>query len=437
MRLIDRFVRSSGKSLSWDGYRSQMSQLFTTWQDGTEKTPVDFQDYVRRAYQSNGVVFGLVLTRATLLSETEFRFRNLSDRRVFGSPALLPLERPWRGGSTGELIFRMEQDVSLAGNAYIRRIYPDPADGPRLQRLRPDWVKIVTDGTQVIGYIYEPPGGKQEFLPWNEVAHWSPIPDPESNFRGMSWITPVAREVLADSQMTDHRLKFFQNAATPNLLIKYDGKLDPQVKKELKAELALRYEGVTNAYRSILLEGGADATIIGANLREMDFALTQAAGENRLAVAAGVPAIIAGLKEGLQAATYSNYAQAMRRFADLWGRPQWRSLCEALETIIDVPAGARLWYSDDIPALRTDRREQADIDARHAQAIRTYVDAGFEPKSVIAAITSGDLNLLEHTGKLSVQLQPVDLNDEPKDKDDDELPPLDEGGDDDTSESTE
>jgi hypothetical protein len=32
------------------------------------------------------------------------------------------------------------------------------------------------------------------------VAHWSPIPDPLANFRGMSWLTPVLREIDADQR---------------------------------------------------------------------------------------------------------------------------------------------------------------------------------------------------------------------------------------------
>ena len=38
--------------------------------------------------------------------------------------------------------------------------------------------------------------------------------------------------------------------------------------------------------------------------------------------------------------------------------------------------------------------------------MRTLVDGGFDPDSVIAAVTTGDMTLLTHSGTLSVQLQP-------------------------------
>ena len=65
------------------------------------------------------------------------------------------------------------------------------------------------------------------------------------------------------------------------------------------------------------------------------------------------------------------------------------------------------WYDDrDIAFLREDEKDAADIQSVQAAAIRQLVDAGYEPDSVIAAITAGDLARLKHSGLYSVQLQP-------------------------------
>ena len=93
----------------------------------------------------------------------------------------------------------------------------------------------------------------------------------------------------------------------------------------------------------------------------MTFTAVQAAGENRIASAAGVPGIVVGLKEAQDAATYTNYGPAMRRFADLTMRPNWRSACASLAKLVNVPAGSRLWYDiTDIAALREGERERAE-----------------------------------------------------------------------------
>jgi hypothetical protein len=79
----------------------------------------------------------------------------------------------------------------------------------------------------------------------------------------------------------------------------------------------------------------------------------------------------------------------------------------ALSSIIDVPSDADLWYADGhISFLQEDERDDADILAVKMQAIRTGVDGGFKPDTVVAAVNSGDLTMLEHTDLFSVQLQP-------------------------------
>ena len=59
----------------------------------------------------------------------------------------------------------------------------------------------------------------------------------------------------------------------------------------------------------------------------------------------------------------------------------------------------------DVAFLQEDVADQADINSRKATAIRKLVDAGFDPATVVEAIDTNDLALLEHTGRLSVQLQ--------------------------------
>jgi hypothetical protein len=135
--------------------------------------------------------------------------------------------------------------------------------------------------------------------------------------------------------------------------------------------------------------------------------LTQGAGETRIAAAARTPPIIVGLSEGLQAATYSNYGQARRAFADGTLRPLWRDVSGILAGIVDVPAGAELWYDDrDISFLQEDMKDAAEVASQKATAMNTLVGAGFEPDSVVQAVESGDLTLLKHSGLVSVQLQP-------------------------------
>ena len=201
----------------------------------------------------------------------------------------------------------MIQDVDLAGNAFLLR------DSDRLQRLRPDWMTMleVDRGRgvyEVVGYTYDENGDGSEIVDYDvdEVIHWSPIPDPLAHWRGMSWLTPVVREVNADTEMTTHKSQFFEHAATPNMVLRYNTKLSPEQAKQTLDRWQARYGGSANAWRTALLDQGADVTVLGRDLGQMNFTAA-AAGENRIAAAGGVPGIVVGLKEGLDAATYSNY----------------------------------------------------------------------------------------------------------------------------------
>jgi phage portal protein BeeE len=239
-----------------------------------------------------------------------------------------------------------------------------------------------------------------QYFTVDEVAHWSPIPDPEANFKGMSWMTPIIREVTADTAMTNYKLKYLQNAATPNLLIKYKQKLLPDTIDNLRERMAARYGGVDNAFKTLILDQGADTVIVGNSLEQMNFTTVQAAGENRILIASGVPGIVVGSKEGLMAATYSNYQQAMRRFADITMRPLWRSAAACLSSIVAVPSGARLWYDpSEIAALREGEQEQALTMETKAVAAANLVRYGFDPASVILALQANDFSLLKHSGQ--------------------------------------
>jgi hypothetical protein len=51
--------------------------------------------------------------------------------------------------------------------------------------------------------------------------------------------------------------------------------------------------------------------------------------------------------------------------------------------------------------------DSANIRQKDAQTMRALVDGGFEPSSVVLAVTTNDMSRLQHTGNVSVQLQPV------------------------------
>ena len=388
-----------------------------------EEVTKDFSGYVQGLYRENGVVYACVAARVLLFSEARFQYRQIRNGRpgdLFGTQDLSILERPWRNGTTGDLLTRAMQDTDLAGNFFAVR------NGNSLMRLRPDWTVVITGSrtsddpnahdVEVVGYQYHAGGigngDVTSFMP-EQVAHWAPTPDPAMRFLGMSWLTPVLNEILADKAATSHKLQFFNNGATPNFAVTFGDDVNYDTAERFITKFRQDNEGVENAYRTLFMGAGATITPVGADMKQIDFKTTQGAGETRIAAAAGVPPVLVGLSEGLASATYSNYGMARRRFADGTMRPLWRSFCASIANVITVPGGAELWYDDrDISFLQEDRRDDAEIQQTLANTRRTLIEAGYEPGSVNDAVLSNDYSRLKHTGMTSVQLQPPGSTDD-------------------------
>jgi phage portal protein BeeE len=384
----------------------------------------DFDSMVEDCYQSNGVVFACILARALPFSEARFQFQKVLNGRpgeLFGDQSLTLLENPWPNGTTGELLFRMEQDGSLAGNFFATTYESNGRTW--IRRLRPDWVTIITGvrgesgspfavDAEVAGYMYKPPGEQGTLLLPEDVVHYSPIPDPMAQWRGMSWLSSVLPEIRSDSAATEHKLKFFSNGTLSNMVVTYDATVTKEDFEESVELFKLHHTGKNNAYKAIHLGGGADAKMLGMDLKALDFKAVQGAGETRIAAASGVGAIIARLSEGMQGSSLNagNYGAAKRQFADMTLRPLWRTASASLSKFAPAPGAARLWTDTrDVAFLKEDLKDAAEILSKDAATISALVTAGYDPDAAVTAVNAGDLSLLKgkHSGMYSVQLQPA------------------------------
>jgi phage portal protein BeeE len=404
-----------------------------------ENLDVSFEAYCCELYKKNGVIFSAIDRRQQVFSQARFqwqRWKNGRPQDMYGNPGLRLLEKPWMNGTTGELLSRLEVDSSACGNSYWttcddrgrlgRAARID--DNRRLVRLRPDWVTLIIGGpsddpyapdARVLAYSYLPMPtagyGAQVyrepiiFLP-NEVCHYSPKPDPVARFLGMSWITPIIHDIFADQAAATHKMKFFQNGANPSLAVTFDKEVPPKDLDLYKKKFDDMHAGVENSFKTLFMGGGADLTPLTVDLRQLDFKVTTGAGETRMAVASGVPAVILGISEGLGGSSLNegNFRAAKRLFVDGTIQDLWRKVAPSLEVLLTPPGdGSELTIDGrDIPFLREDADSQAAIRTQDAQTIRTLGDGGWEPESILLYMATSDVSRLVHSGMVPVQLQP-------------------------------
>ena len=396
---------------------------FTYEPDRISTPDASFQSYVNGIHKEHGVIAAAVEARALLLSELRFQWRSLiatDNGKLFGNAELTLLEQPNSWQTRAEFLKVMEYHASYAGNAYAWK------DGRELRILNPQWVSIVL-GSQldpesaisqrdlrVVQYLYQPGGdptkGAPQVLDPAEIVHYRPEPDPVNWWRGSSWVQSILSDWATDKAASNHTQAFFENGATPNLVISLDPNVSAGQVKQYAEMVADGHAGAANAYRTLVMGGGADATVVGSDLARLDLKSVQGLSETRIALRARVPAVILGISEGMQGSSLNagNYSQARRMLSDGWFTPTAHALCAALESVLKVPSASELAYDPkQIMFLQDDRLDEAKVMQANASTLRSLLDAGFTPETAVLAVNTSDMTKLKHSGLFSVQLQPA------------------------------
>lgn len=426
-RLIDRLLPRQEEERSFPPGRLADALAYggnryllggTTTQTSYGPAESSFPVSAKHAVLSNGMVYGLVRRRVEMFAQARLVFKRLGSgpkpmaADVLTTAALAPVDNPV------QMLARMELDVAVAGNSYW------VLDAGRLWRLPPEDVSIVVGSrtetndppsawdAEIIGYVYQPRSSTdpmvEVFMP-GEVCHYRPEEDPDARFRGMSWLRPALEDIASDNGARRYVTKFFDNAATPNLAFVFPPEVQQAYVEAFRDAFLAKHEGVDRSFRTAFIGGGADPKVIGSALKDVDTEHVRQQIHADLCMAAGIPPMAAGIQTG----TYANTKESNRAFADVKGRFLWLALVEALRPVIPAPAGTELWYDvSGVSALQSDALDDAEVLARQAQTMRTLVDGGFDPMSVVGAVSTGDLATVSHSGLVSVQLLPPGQGDQ-------------------------
>lgn len=398
-----------------------------SWQGLLDSFRIGGQTYVAADYGAGSLVhqcgpaYSVLDRRASIVGEARFAFQAFSQGkpdRMFATAELAILEQPWRGGSTRQLMAVMELDVATSGNSYWIR------QDDELVRIPPEWVTVGTQrvdgvsgeagkpapiGERLVGYVVQMPGWAPTAYAPEQVAHYRPSPSPESQWRGESWLAAVATDGASDLEMTRYKQAYLRNGALPSIAVTYEPTIDPAVLEQFVGVFADKFTGAMNAGKVLHFLGGRDVKTVGATLDQLAFKAVQGAGETRIAAAAGVPAVISMLSEGLQGSSLNsgNFGANRRLFADAKVRPLLGAAADALSHVVRVPSGARLWYDDSASFFQEDVADEADIRLKKAQTMRTLTDGGWEADAAVEYAETGNMGALigAHSGLLSVQMQ--------------------------------
>lgn len=445
MRFLDRLRPASAPEARWSfgdvmkfgGMNYQLDYQAGSVPDQTDGT---FDDNVAKIHKTQGVIPAAVYARSVLLSQVRFR------HELWTTPVtnVRPLESNTMGlrllnaMGRSHLLMQLEQDVSYAGNAFVvrtpeglRRLDPSRVSFALASDSMPTWdgdtlVSVPYD-MRVIGLRYETSKGTsgakdvEVFLP-GEYAHWMPEPDPAAPWKGGSWVSSLVHDAALHSQIEHHKMKFFERGTVPSLVFLSEG-LDDDELTDAAQRADGAFGGTSNAYRNMFLSNVTDVRNVSTDFSKLGFDALHGSIEVAVAMRSRVPAAILGTRDSLAGSSLNagNFSSARRLMVDGFFTPHAWSLCEALSVFAPSPDARRVLAPDLSAAmmLQEDALDQATILQTQMATIRSAVDSGFDPADVVDRVVTGDLTGLKHTGRASVQLQPMDSNDPDGDGTDD------------------
>ena len=255
-------------------------------------TPRDYAALAREGYARNAIVYRAVRLIAESVGALSFvLYEGVAERDIH--PLLDLIRRPNPRQDGASFLESIASHLLLAGNAYIEAVglgageEGDP-QVRELYALRPDRMKLVpgADGWPQ-AYDYTVAGSTVRF---DQSAMLPPILhltffNPLDDHYGLSPLEAAAIAVDTHNAAAAWNKALLDNAARPSGALVYDGPdgaaLSALQYERLKNEFADHYQGMSNAGRPLVLEGGLDWKPMSLSPERHGFSQREARGRAR------------------------------------------------------------------------------------------------------------------------------------------------------------
>jgi HK97 family phage portal protein len=264
--------------------------------------------------------------------------------------------------------------TSIDGNAFLVKERASRRGQPvALWPLSPKRIEIRSEGRFITAYRHHYTAGKyQDFSP-EDILHFRFGIDDRDPRYGLAPIKRLVREIRTDHAVGDWLDALLGNYAMPGLVLSLPP--DTPLTEEQATQLQERMQGIYGAGRRGrigVVAGGATLSSVGFNPEQMKVDILSDQSEERISGVLGVPAILAGLGAGLDAATYNNSGQLRQHFTETTLVPRWTTDAEVWTDGL-VP---EFTSADDIVCrhdLSDVRALQEDEDAKYERLARGVV----------------------------------------------------------------
>ena len=314
----DKRARSFGFNITTPRYQVGSPQ----WQAANSEA-------FAKAFRSQAAVYACVLKRANGVSQAPLRVYKESD----GDPDEITdhglrklMSRPNPTVSEAEFWIHTITQMDAVGFAAIEIERAVAGNILGLWHLRADWLRMIPQDQAPPTWEYRVPGRNPRIIPAEEIIVIPGGPSTDLKPVGMPPIEVALREIGINDSATDFLKLFLDTGGVPRYALVTEKEIKDQAKADaIREKWSQTYGGYKNWTQVALLHGGLQLEEVGANLDGLAYPALRALLETHICAVYGVPPILVGIQAGLDASTYSNYAQARRAFFEdtvsaLWSR---------------------------------------------------------------------------------------------------------------------
>jgi HK97 family phage portal protein len=218
--------------------------------------------------------------------------------------------------STSSMLFLGTQSyLELSGNTYWYlpkgNVTQKPAE---IWLLDPTRMTVVRDSTEVIsGYVYMNEKGAKIPVDVDEILHFKRF-NPLDRYYGMGTVQAAAMAIDIDNYSAQWNKNFFYNSAVPSAVLETPEEITDEEYNRLKANWESKYQGLDNAHRLAILQGGMTYKPMNMTQKEMDFLEQRKFTRDEIMAMFRVPKTILGITDDVNRANAeaSEYVFAKR-----------------------------------------------------------------------------------------------------------------------------
>jgi HK97 family phage portal protein len=195
-------------------------------------------------------------------------------------------------------------------------------------------------------YEYDDGTSRLYPVPVQDVIHlrW-PSVDLLQPWQALPPLAAVAADVDAGNEAIRYIRALLKNDATPRVVLTTPtgAFLSDETVARMKEQWGERYGGDQRGSVAVL-EEGVTLQRLSLDMSEMAFEALMRVPETHIAAAFRIPPIIAGIGAGLDASTYSNYAEARQAYTQQTLNPLWAAWGEEIDAALAQPVGLKIAY---------------------------------------------------------------------------------------------